>query len=67
MLWRGSKGSVSDDCLAIIGSDGKTYESDIIRDVDGPNITIQWSSPDALAVVVPGADAAGDYHDADPP
>jgi hypothetical protein len=45
MLWRGSKGSVSDDCLAIIGSDGKTYESDIIRDVDGPNITIQWSSP----------------------
>lgn len=45
MLWRASKGSVSDDCLAIIGSDGKLYENDIIIDVDGPNIKIVWPTP----------------------
>lgn len=46
-LWRASKNSYSDDCIAIIGSDGKLYESDCIKNGGAVDAVLQWMTPSA--------------------
>lgn len=43
-LWRGAK-KYSDDCVALIASDGVLYENDLITNGGGTDAVLKWGNP----------------------
>jgi len=43
-LWRGAK-RYSDDCIAIIASDGVLYENDLVTNGGGTDAKLKWGTP----------------------